>query len=87
MSVNVDNTLLDRINTDPDLRRALSEASTPADRKQILVDAGIEVDEGELERMWPQITSTFDIPDEELDQIAGGVTEGVTQFDHNISGA
>lgn len=54
------NAVLDRLDADADFRRRLKEASTPAEKEELLGDVGA----GEAE-----------IADEELDKIAGGVTD------------
>lgn len=75
MSAQSAKVLQERFDTDPDFRRRLNEASTADERKQILDDAGMDVDQSELETILRRAASPAEIPDEELDKIAGGVTE------------
>lgn len=70
--------LLDRFDTDPDFQRRVQEASTPAEKKEVLRDGGMDVAEDELELIWRQVEGSAEVPDEELDKIAGGVGAPVT---------
>ena len=61
--------LLERLESDADLRRSLEEASTPAEKDRILHLAGFDVSYAEIQEQ----LQTGELSDKDLEKVAGGV--------------
>ncbi|MGH3050278.1 MAG: Nif11-like leader peptide family RiPP precursor [Gaiellaceae bacterium] len=73
MSASSAEALVERVKSDADFRRKLEEAPTPADKQQVVADAGFDVSRDDLGTVKTAAGIEGEISDEDLDKVAGGM--------------
>jgi predicted ribosomally synthesized peptide with nif11-like leader len=63
--------LYERVNSDQDLRRRLTDAQTPEDKYQVVAQAGFDIDRQDLEVI-KSLSGLEELSDEYLAQVVGG---------------
>jgi predicted ribosomally synthesized peptide with nif11-like leader len=77
--------LYERLESDPEFRTRVEQASTPQEKRRIVTAAGYNVDQDDVSTL-RSLSGGTELSDEDLEKVAGGVGSG-TLFGTGVAGS